>query len=51
MRITPSLPLLPGPLLPDEVVPDRILLMGLIELFHIQIECKQMANAKLNCLK
>ena len=32
MRITPSLPLLPGPLWPGMVAPDRVLSMGQIEL-------------------
>ena len=48
---TPSLPSLPGPLWPGVVSPDKVLSMGQIELFDIWIECKQMTNAKLNCLK
>ena len=46
MRITTSLPLLPGPLWLRVVAPDRIISMGQIELFDISTECKQMTYAK-----
>ena len=42
MRITPSMPSLPGPLWPRVVAPERVLSMGQIELFDIQTKCKQM---------
>ena len=51
MWSTPSLPSLPGPLWPRVLAFDRVLSMGQIELFDILTECKQMAYAKLNCLK
>ena len=35
MRITPSLPSLPGPLWPDVVAPERVLSMGQIELSSV----------------
>ncbi len=39
--ITPSLPLFPGSLCPGVAAPARVMSMGQIELFDIQIECKQ----------
>ena len=51
MRSTTSLPLLPDPLLPRIIRTDKILSMGQTEFFHIQIESKQMTDAKMNCLK
>ena len=41
MRSTPLLLSLPGPLWPGVVAPDRVLSMGQIELFDIEIDCKQ----------
>ena len=35
MRITASLPLLPGPFWPGAVAPDRVLSMGQIELKYV----------------
>ena len=46
---TPSVPLFPGPLRPRVIAPDRVLLMGQIKLFDIQIESKQISYIKLNC--
>ena len=37
MLITSSLPLLPGPHEPGAVAPDKVLSMGQIELFDIQV--------------
>ena len=47
----PSLPSIPDPLWPGVLALDRILSMDQIELFGIQTECKQMSDAKSNCLK
>ena len=38
----------PGPLWPEVSSTWKVLSMGQIELFDIQIECKQMTCAKLN---
>ena len=35
MRITPSLPLLPGPLRLGVVAPDRVISMGQMELIYV----------------
>ena len=51
MQNTPLVPSLPDPFWPGVVAPDRVLSMGQIELSGIQTVCKQMTNAKLNCLK
>ena len=58
IRSTPSLPSLPGPLWPGVLAPDRVLSMGQIEVFGIQIvyfnvytERKQITYAKLNWLE
>ena len=51
MKSTPSLSSIPGTLWPGVVAPDRFLSVGQIELFVILTESKQMAHAKLNCLK
>ena len=42
-----SLPLLPGPFLHGVVAHNRVRLMGLIEMFNIQTECKLSLNTKL----
>ena len=44
-----SLPLLPCSLLPGLVAPDRVLSVCQIELFDIQILCKLITYANLNC--
>ena len=52
MWSTPSIAPLPGPLRLRVVAPDRVLSMGQIELFEIELflTFKQCINVELNCL-
>ena len=51
MQSISSLLSLPSPLWSGMIAPDRVVSIGQIEQFDILTECKQMTNAKLNCLK